>query len=169
MPDLTDFGGGVEEEPPVVERKYILQSPHTGKIAGFLCEDLTRGGTVYTVRRFPDTLYGKAQGYPISDAILSHVDRVGASRILIHEGSDDTASVYEFKAHDYLHGGHAVPDEDVEGDDSQTVVPLEDRLNIWENHAGSLHKRDFHEACERIDWRGYDPDLKERKQGEDVR
>lgn len=164
-PDLADFGASANVEPPLVERRYIEQSPHTGKIAGFLGHEKRRGLDVYTTLRSKSHYYNKGGGWAISDVILDDVARIDATLIFVHDGTDADDDVYEFRAEDYIKYGHAVPAADLDDpDDTQTYVPGEEAIRVWEGHAADLFVRPFKEACERIGWKGYNPDLKRRKQ-----
>jgi len=160
MADLADFGGGTQTKPPLVERKYIEQSPHTGKIAGFLGHEKHRDLQCYTTLRHWGHYYRNGDGWAISDSILGTIDDIGATLIFIHDGTEADDDVYEFRAADYLDRGDSVPEEDLnDPDDPQTVVPEDMAQMVWENHADDLFLQEFRDACERIDWRGYDPGL----------
>jgi len=162
MTDLTDFGGGTETKPPLVNRKYIEQSPHTGKIAGFLGHEQHRNVRCYTTLRHRGHFYQKGGGWAISDSILSHIDQTTATLIFVHDGTEPDDDVYEFRASDYLMKGEAVPEEDLDDpDDPQTYIAEDMAQAVWENHAAHLFVREFREACDHIDWRGYDPSLKD--------
>lgn len=162
MADLTDFGGGTTVEPPLVERKYIEQSPHTGKIAGFLGHEKHRNVRCYTTLRYGGHYYQKGGGWAISDSILGHIEQTAATLIFVHTGTDEDDPVYEFKASEYTMRGEAVPEEDLDDpDDPQTFVPEDAAQEVWENHAADLFVREFRDACDHIDWRGYDPGLKD--------
>jgi hypothetical protein len=167
--DLTQWGGGIETPPPKVSRGYIVQSPHTGKIAGFVGRERRRGFMAYTALRRGTHFYYNAEGYAISDTILDILESKGVARIFIHEGTEeDDADVFEFKLRQYLDGDE-VPDDDLhDEDDPQTYVELDETVNEWPEHSGELFTKPFRRACDAIDWRGYDPELKKRKSGENA-
>lgn len=164
---LSDFGLGATMKPPLVERRRIIQSPHTGKIAGFIGHEKRRDFTAYTALRMGAHYYYNEQGYAISDSILDVLrDRV-VSRVLIHEGTEDEdADVYEFTLRQYVDHGDPVHEDDLhDPSDPQTFVELDEYVHKWGAHSRHLFVRPFGRACDRIGWRGYDPELKEKLQG----
>lgn len=163
--DLSDFGIGSSPTPPIVERERIEQSPHTGKIAGFIGTAVNREARVYTTLRSDKHYYVKGRGYAISDSVLDNLSHYGVTIILIHEGTEND-DVYEFTTADYTSRGTPVPVDDLQyRDDTQTYVPLRKCRHKWLGHAGDMFARDFYDACEYIDWKGYDPELKQEHDG----
>jgi hypothetical protein len=164
--NLSNFGiAGTP--PPLVERKRIVQSPHTGKIAGFIGKEKRRDYRAYTTLRTGFHYYYDGGGWAISDSILDIIEEVGVSRIYVHEGTERDDDVHEFTARQYLDHGTAVPEPDLyDEDDPQTYVEEEERIHKWEDHAVGLFQRTFEDALDEIEWRGYDADLKKRKQAE---
>lgn len=148
---------------PFCERKVIRQSPHTGKIAGFVCHDISRGLCVYTTLRGRRHLYEKGEGYAVSDSILANLPG-SCSRILIHDGKDpEPFGVWEFTVRQY-EDGPSVPEGDLDDPaDTQRYVPLDDHIDQWEfERERRLFRHPFHEAVDRIGWRGYSKAVRER-------
>lgn len=169
MTDLTDFGAGSNIGPPLVRRMMCVQSPHTGKLAGFICRDRSRDCTSYTTLRRGPHFYRNKQAYAISDSILDRLVDADVARIYVHEGTDDVdEDVYEFTTRQYVEEGKPVPDSDLHDDgpewDPQTYVTLDEYVHKWPGHSSGLFVQTFSRAVENMNppWRGYDPDLKER-------
>jgi len=162
---LDDFGADATVDRPYCERKLIKQSPHTGKIAGFICRELRRPMTVYTSLRARSHFYREGGGYAVSDSILESLEKHHVSRILVHTGTDEESfDAYEFAIRQYTADGKDVPGHWLEDEsDTQTYVPVGDALHEWPfNYDESMFKYPFRAACDRIDWRGYNSDLKDR-------
>lgn len=168
MPDLRDYGLGKPQVPdPHIRREYIIQSPHTGKIAGFLGKEIRRSLRVYTTLRRQNHFFHSESAYAVSDRILDILQMQDVSHIYVHEGTEGSeADVFEFTTRQYVEDGQPVPTEFLEErGDPQTWVAVDDATNHWQDfEIDHLFVHEFREACERIDWRGYDPKLKERKQ-----
>lgn len=156
MTDLSDFGA--ERVAPLVERRVCKQSPHTGKLCGFVGRDTRRDRVVYATRRAPFHFYRKGSGYAISDTIINSLDQSNVSRILVYEPVDEGGDVYEFPLRVY-ENGKPVPTSDLyDEDDPQTYVPVSEAMNNWLGLSPYLFVRPFEDAMKRIEWRGFDPD-----------
>lgn len=149
--DLSNYGVDPEKEPRVY-RKAWVKSPTTGKIAGFTGVERRRGNNamVYTTLRSDWHFYEKGGGYAISDSILSTLEGLGVSRVLVHEGTTPEDDVYEFRAQDYF-TAESIPDGDLEDEgDPQSFVSLDEHLHHWPNYSAALFVESFEDACERI-------------------
>lgn len=170
--DLNDFGANATVEKPYVLRQKVLQSPHTGKIAGFICRELNRPMKVYTSRRWRSHFYRNGNGYAISDSILKRCYQHQVSRVIIHDGDEEHSfTAWEFPLKQYRTDGKAVPDSvnDNPRSDPQTYVDIEDHLHEWRfTRDEDLYRWPFKRAMDRIQWKGYDPDLKDRIQAREA-
>lgn len=159
---LDRFGAGGVTEAPLFKRKAVKQSPHTGKIAGFVGKELNRDLLGYATRRRRSHYYQKGEGYAISDTILRAISNLGVTHVFVH-GADANDDVLEFVTRQYTEDGQAVPTGDLEDeDDPQTYVPGDAAREVWPRHVGRLYYQPFEQAMERIGWRGYDHEKSNR-------
>lgn len=151
--DLTNFGvKATEEIMPLIHRKRVVWSPTApNKPAGFVGLDRRRDYKVYSTRRKPYHFYRRGGGYAVSDQILSKLDRVGVSRIIIHTANGE--DVYEFATRQYVQDGDAVPEKELlDIEDSQTYVEVDEAKNAWkrQSNPNDLFVEGFSTAMDRI-------------------
>lgn len=151
--DLTRFGvKATEEIMPLIHRKRVVWSPTSpNKPAGFVGKDRRRDYMVYSTRRKPYHFYRRGGGYAVSDKILSKLDQIGVSRIIIHTANGE--DVYEFATRQYVQGGEEVPEKELlDIKDKQTYVPVDEAKNAWKRkrNPNDLFVEDFSSAMDRI-------------------
>ena len=150
MVDLTDFGGGVDDDPPQVRKKTAIHLAVGGTVkhVGYIAAVETEGypSYAYVTTRSCDThrikYLKQDQGgaYAVSvnalDQIRQAAHRLGSTGpgvVFVHE--TETGDVLEWRA-EKLFEGPRVPDEFLEskGDPQRYVTPKSADAR-WENHA----------------------------------